>query len=58
MVLGICAAIAIGALKEWIIDGWAKLGATEAWDFYWTAIGGVVGSITAALIFWWGPILL
>lgn len=24
MVLGICAAIAIGVLKEWIIDGWIK----------------------------------
>lgn len=43
-VVGLCAALGVGAFKEWIWDGWMTLGNVEGNDFYATAGGGVLGS--------------
>ena len=54
---GICAALAVGAIKEWIIDGWMKLGNVEGWDLFATVAGGVVGSGTAEALLKVGRII-
>lgn len=58
VIVGICAAMCIGVVKEWIIDGWMKLGTFEAWDFYVTTIGGIIGSLVAYGLFLIGIIKL
>ncbi len=43
-VAGVAVALGAGAFKEWIVDGWMKLGTVEANDFYATAFGGLIGA--------------
>ena len=41
-IAGVCAALAVGAFKEWVIDGWMKWGQFDPWDFAATCFGGCV----------------
>jgi hypothetical protein len=42
-IAGFCVAMAAGIVKEWVVDGWMLKGNFEAWDFFATAGGGIVG---------------
>lgn len=48
-IAGLCAALAIGALKEWVYDAWMQKGNFEPWDLWATVGGGAIGS---ALGYW------
>jgi len=52
-VAGFCVALAAGAFKEWVIDGWMLKGNFEAADFFATAGGGVIG----AAVGYWLPMI-
>ncbi len=49
-VAGVCAAIGVGAAKEWIYDAWMQRGNFEAWDFFATCGGGIVGAVIAYVL--------
>ena len=40
-VAGICAAIVVGAAKEWVWDAWLGKGTPDMKDFYATGLGAV-----------------
>lgn len=44
-VAGVCAALLIGAAKEWIWDAWLGKGQFEAADLWATVAGGLVSGI-------------
>ena len=43
-VAGVCAALGVGAAKEWIYDAWMQKGNFEAADFWATVAGGAIGA--------------
>lgn len=49
-VAGFCVAMGAGMVKEWVIDGWMLKGNFEAWDFFATCGGGIVGAVIAYVL--------